>query len=416
MKPILEINNISKKYLINDIGNAPYLSLRDTISNYFNRSSKKASKGEFWALKDVSFTVNPGESIGIVGRNGAGKSTLLKILSKITPPTRGKILSRGRIASLLEVGTGFHAELTGRENIFLNGAILGLKKQEILKQFDSIVEFSGIEKFLDTQLKHYSSGMQLRLAFAVAAHLEPEILIIDEVLAVGDAAFQKKCMGKMGEVSQSGRTILFVSHNLNAVEEICTKAILLQEGQLMAIDSVSTIVRNYLSNNEEVNSCWINKDKKAFVNPYFIPTSIKIVDEDFQLISGEIPADKKVGVMISGEVSELNNLLTVGFCVSTLGGTVLYWAYHTDVAEESWPKMKKGENSFVAWLPTNFINEGDYVIELIASIHFSHWICEPQKSAPFVRLTIRGGLSESPYWMMARPGLMAPIIKFESLS
>ncbi|GAL83780.1 ABC transporter [Sporocytophaga myxococcoides] len=415
MKPILEINNISKKYYINDDGGAPYLSLRDTISAYFKGSNKKVSKEEFWALKDVSFTVNPGESIGIIGRNGAGKSTLLKILSKITPPTNGKILSRGRIASLLEVGTGFHAELTGRENIFLNGSILGLKKHEILKQFDSIVEFSGIEKFLDTQLKHYSSGMQLRLAFAVAAHLEPEILIIDEVLAVGDATFQKKCMGKMGEVSKSGRTILFVSHNLNAVEEICNKAILLQNGQLKAVDSVPNIVRNYLSNNEEINSCWVNKDKKAFINPYFTPTSIKIVDEDFQLISGEVPADKKVGVMISGEVNEFNNLLTVGFCVTTLSGTVIYWAYQTDVAEESWPKMQKGENRFVAWLPTNFINEGDYYIELIASIHFSHWICEPQKNSPSVRLSIRGGLSKSPYWMMARPGLMAPIIKFESL-
>src|SRR5690349_3706312 len=196
MKPILEVHNISKKFQI-DHERSSYLSLRDRIAGVFK---PKIKKEDFWALKNVSFDVMPGESIGIIGRNGAGKSTLLKILSKITPPTKGQIISRGRIASLLEVGTGFHQELTGRENIFMNGSILGMKNAEIKSRFDEIVDFSGVEKFLDTQLKHYSSGMQLRLAFAVAAHLEPEILIIDEVLAVGDSEFQKKCLGKMEDV------------------------------------------------------------------------------------------------------------------------------------------------------------------------------------------------------------------------
>ncbi|MGZ3899984.1 MAG: ABC transporter ATP-binding protein, partial [Bacteroidia bacterium] len=192
MKPILEINNISKKFRISH-ENQPYLSLRDRIGNIFKETT---STEDFWALKDVNFNVMPGDTIGIIGKNGAGKSTLLKILSRITPPTSGKITCRGRIASLLEVGTGFHPELNGRENVFLNGSILGMKHSEIQKQFDAIVDFAGVEKFIDTPLKHYSSGMQLRLAFAVAAFLEPEILIIDEVLAVGDAEFQKKCMGK----------------------------------------------------------------------------------------------------------------------------------------------------------------------------------------------------------------------------
>lgn len=252
MKPILEIKNISKKFHISH-EQQPYLSLRDSITNlikspFSNRGSGRIGSEDFWALKDISFNVYPGDSIGIIGKNGAGKSTLLKILSKITPPTRGKIIARGRIASLLEVGTGFHPELTGRENIFFNGSILGMKRREILLKFDEIVDFSGVEKFLDTPLKHYSSGMQLRLAFAVAAFLEPEILVIDEVLAVGDAEFQRKCLGKMENVTKKeGRTVLFVSHNLSQVSSICQKGILLDKGKKAAEDSIAKTVTFYLS-------------------------------------------------------------------------------------------------------------------------------------------------------------------------
>jgi lipopolysaccharide transport system ATP-binding protein len=243
MRPILEIQNISKRFSIQHEGQS-YLSFRDRLINIFKSST---TKEEFWALKDVSFSVGAGESIGIIGRNGAGKSTLLKVLSKITPPTKGRIICRGRIASLLEVGTGFHPELTGRENIFLNGSILGMKHTEISKRFDEIVDFAGTEKFLDTPLKHYSSGMQLRLAFAVAAFLEPEILIIDEVLAVGDAEFQKKCIGKMEDVRRDGRTLLFVSHNLIAVENLCPKSILLNAGSIEGVGDSREIVKTYLS-------------------------------------------------------------------------------------------------------------------------------------------------------------------------
>jgi lipopolysaccharide transport system ATP-binding protein len=229
MKPILEIHNVSKKYRIQHQAGG-YLSLRERVLSALR--FEKQNVEDFWALNDVSFDVQPGQSIGVIGRNGAGKSTLLKVLSKITPPTKGKIISRGRIASLLEVGTGFHPELTGRENIFFNGSLLGMKHKEIEIKFDEIVDFSGVEKFLDTPLKHYSSGMQLRLAFAVAAFLEPEILIIDEVLAVGDAEFQKKCLGKMEDVSKSGRTILFVSHDLNAISNLCRRTIVLKNGSV----------------------------------------------------------------------------------------------------------------------------------------------------------------------------------------
>ena len=246
MKPILEIEHITKEFKIG-ARKEGYLSLRDQMSNLFRKEDKSSTR--FMALNDISFSVNPGESIGIIGRNGAGKSTLLKILSKITPPTSGKIISRGRIASLLEVGTGFHPELSGRENIYMNGSILGMRKAEINKHFDAIVDFSGVEKFLDTPLKRYSSGMQLRLAFAVAAHLEPEILIIDEVLAVGDAEFQRKCLGKMDEVSKSGRTVLFVSHQMGTIAQLCSRGIVLNKGQLVFEGQTQKAIDFYSNNN-----------------------------------------------------------------------------------------------------------------------------------------------------------------------
>lgn len=245
MKPVLEVNHLTKEFFIGGM-QEPYLSLRDILSNPLKKF-RQPPKKKFRALNDVNFDVLPGESIGIIGRNGAGKSTLLKILSGITPPTSGKITCRGRVASLLEVGTGFHPELTGRENIYMNGSILGMRKWEIDKHMDEIVSFSGIEEFLNTPLKRYSSGMQLRLAFAVAAHLEPEILIIDEVLAVGDAEFQKKCLGKMNEVSKSGRTILFVSHDLSAVSTLTRKSIYLETGTVQCFDETQRVISRYTS-------------------------------------------------------------------------------------------------------------------------------------------------------------------------
>jgi lipopolysaccharide transport system ATP-binding protein len=242
MKPILEVRNLGKKYQIrHQIGG--YLSLRERLVNAVKL--EKNTVEDFWALNDISFDINHGESVGIIGRNGAGKSTLLKVLSKITPPSTGHIISRGRVASLLEVGTGFHPELTGRENIFFNGSLLGMRRREIESKFDEIVDFSGVEKFLDTPLKNFSSGMQLRLAFAVAAFLEPEILIIDEVLAVGDAEFQKKCIGKMEDVSKSGRTILFVSHNMSAVQSLCAKSMLLNQGKILSSGPTQKVIDDY---------------------------------------------------------------------------------------------------------------------------------------------------------------------------
>src|SRR5579871_2115082 len=236
--PVIVVEDVSKRYLI---GHQVESSLRDHVARGMRSAARRIQPGraatrrtveEFWALKNVSFELRRGDVLGIVGRNGAGKSTLLKILSRITEPTSGRVRMRGHMASLLEVGTGFHPELTGRENIFLNGAILGMKRSEIIRKFDEIVAFSEVERFLDTQVKHYSSGMYVRLAFAIAAHLEPEILIVDEVLAVGDAEFQKKCLAKMGDVAGAGRTILFVSHNMGAVRHLCHRVLWVDDGSI----------------------------------------------------------------------------------------------------------------------------------------------------------------------------------------
>ncbi len=257
---VIKVENLGKKYLISHQKQERYVALRDVITDNVKKVTKKVvnfngrndevipTREEFWALRDVSFEVNEGDKIGIIGPNGAGKTTILKLLSRITEPSEGRIAIKGSVTSLLEVGTGFHPELTGRENIFLNGAILGMSKREIQKKFDEIVEFAEVEKFLDTPVKRYSSGMYVRLAFSVAAHLEPDILIIDEVLAVGDARFQKKSLGKMEDVSREGRTILFVSHNMDAVEKLCNRGILLEQGRIVMDDDINEVVRNYIEN------------------------------------------------------------------------------------------------------------------------------------------------------------------------
>lgn len=252
-KPAIKVEGLWKEYVIGAQQKAHgtfYDMLSSSLSAPFRALRKRTTEEQeaesFWALRDVNFEVQPGEVVGIIGRNGAGKSTLLKILSRITAPTRGHVEVRGRLASLLEVGTGFHPELSGRENIFLNGAILGMTRTEVLRKFDEIVAFAEIEKFVDTPVKRYSSGMYVRLAFAVAAHLEPEVLVVDEVLAVGDVAFQQKCLGKMGEVSRDGRTVVFVSHNMDAVNMLCSRAVLLAQGAVAAVGNARDVIRLYL--------------------------------------------------------------------------------------------------------------------------------------------------------------------------
>jgi|688.fasta_scaffold10092_13 lipopolysaccharide transport system ATP-binding protein len=349
MKPILEIQNISKKFVINN-KQQPYLSLRDSVANIF---TAKKNKEDFWALKDISFNVEQGDTVGIIGRNGAGKSTLLKILSKITPPTSGKIISRGRIASLLEVGTGFHPELSGRENIFMNGSILGMRKAEILKNFDAIVDFAGVERFIDTPLKHYSSGMQLRLAFAVAAFLENEILIVDEVLAVGDAEFQKKCMGKMGDISKSGRTILFVSHNIESVAVLCTKGILLDAGKVQTSGNVQDVIYKYTNHYQDSFKEWLPQDRPG--DNIVKLNKVSVIDsEKNQIFQPE--TGQTFGVCIEFEVLENNVKPAPNFHFYDSTGVYCFITI-TDVEE-----LSKGNYRTITWVPSNFLNNRIYSV------------------------------------------------------
>lgn len=305
-KPIIEIKGIGKKYNITH-QRGGYIALRDVLTNimknpfrFIKTKAKQVAgletKEEFWALRNINLEINKGDIVGIIGHNGAGKSTLLKILTGITPPTQGEIIMHGRVSSLLEVGTGFHPELTGRENIFLNGAILGMTKKEIVKTFDEIVAFAGIEKFLDTPVKYYSSGMYVRLAFSVAAHMEPDILLLDEVLAVGDAEFQKKCLGKMEEVTKSdGRTILFVSHNLTAIQRLCNKTVFLENGQIKKIGNTKDVIDAYLKNKPGAQFSQPNRDERNNVG------NIKITDVNISDTTGLtlINSDSKLKIAIT---------------------------------------------------------------------------------------------------------------------
>jgi lipopolysaccharide transport system ATP-binding protein len=424
---IITVESLGKKYRIaHQQQGMRYVALRDVIADKFkglfkNRNSEIRNRKlveDFWALRGVSFEVRQGEVIGIIGRNGAGKSTLLKILSRITEPSEGRVRLQGRVASLLEVGTGFHPELTGRENIFLNGAILGMTKAEIKRKFDEIVEFAEVEKFLDTPVKRYSSGMYVRLAFAVAAHLEPEILVVDEVLAVGDSQFQKKCLGKMSEVAHGGRTVLFVSHNMNAVESLCTRALSLEKGRLRELGTdVRRVIRHYLAGGTDgtMTSEWRNTDN-AFNHPAMQPLYFAVVDDTGRPLSAAVRNDAQLYVVVRAEVRQLDPALNAGFALFNQDSEQLLWSLTTDGPENEWPKLEKGVVEFRCALPKRFLNEGRYRLELNCSLHCRDWFVRPGHNSPSIQFEIQGGLSDSPLWTFARPGLLAPEWKWSRAS
>ena len=324
------------------------------------RGSRDASE-EMWALRDVSFEIEAGDAVAIVGRNGAGKSTLLKILSRITEPTAGRVELQGRVASLLEIGTGFHHELTGRENIYLNGAILGMRRAEIVRAFDSIVAFAGVERFLDEPVKHYSSGMYMRLAFAVAAHLQPEILIVDEVLAVGDAEFQQKCLGKMSEVAASGRTVLFVTHNLQAAAAFCSKGLLLEEGRLALSGDVQSVIGAYMSTVESAQSCEWQGDAGG---DEFRLTATRIVT-DGQMLQ----TDRDLRIQIEGEI--LQPLYGLVVAVELWSGRQQLLAYSGYDDSEAPPPFRVAPGTFRRELiiPANSLAAGSYEVRFDIGLH-----------------------------------------------
>lgn len=374
-KTVIKVEDLSKAYQIGQIGTGtvsrdlerfvktrilgkedPFLKIGET-----NDRSTKGNSDIVWSLKDINFEINEGEAVGIIGKNGAGKSTLLKLLSRVTSPTTGQINIKGRIASLLEVGTGFHPELSGRENIYLNGAILGMRKKEITRKLDEIIDFSGVERYVDTPVKRYSSGMYVRLAFAVAAHLESEILIVDEVLAVGDAEFQKKCLGKMGDISKGeGRTVLFVSHNMAAVKGLCTKGILLENGAVVSEGPISKVVHHYQKSAASLNQ-WSGQDG----------------DENMRLIQARIYNEEgndsfsntdKIQVSLIFELGEMFKDIVIGLSIMSAIGNPIVGLLYNDYNDLN--ELHPGTYEVVFTIPPCSLATGDYEVEFNLSIPF----------------------------------------------
>ena len=370
---MITVENLSKRYFIghrNAQGEGLRHALEGWLRNPWRRwQQQRTAKEEFWALQDVSFAVKTGEVMGIIGRNGAGKSTLLKILSRISEPTTGQIHIQGRVASLLEVGTGFHAELTGRENIFLNGAILGMTRKEIRRKFDEIVAFSEIEKFLDTPVKRYSSGMYVRLAFAVAAHLEPEVLIVDEVLAVGDAQFQKKCIGKMQDVAaKEGRTVLFVSHNMGSIIQFCNQGILLEKGRMVTHGPIEAVIKTYLSTASK-NATWHRAGKTSAPpsRPSVSFTRIELCDAT-GTPSLELDVRKHFSVHMEYEVSHPLKALELGIRILTADGTPVLTSIVSDANPHALTVEKCGAYRATVTVPGMFLMPGSYLMNVVAHL------------------------------------------------
>ena len=380
MPPAIKVENLSKSYLVghNSEQGEKYTALRDVVSRNVRNLARKTRDmltgrqivqgdevEEFWALKDINFEIQPGDRVGIIGRNGAGKSTLLKILSRITEPTRGRVTIHGRVASLLEVGTGFHPELTGRENIFLNGAILGMSRKEIQRKFDEIVDFAEVEKFLDTPVKRYSSGMYVRLAFAVAAHLEPEILVVDEVLAVGDSQFQEKCMGKMEEASKEGRTVLFVSHNMGAIRTLCSKGVFLSKGSIQATGDVSAVIDKYLHVDKFKRSSTYSWDlDQAPGDERIRLRGVEVLQPGH--VNGSFEDSKPLTIAMKVNASESVNDVTFSCMIECA-------RFATVVHSESGLSgdnltLQHGDNTLIFTLPCFVLRDGEYSITVCCTI------------------------------------------------
>jgi lipopolysaccharide transport system ATP-binding protein len=363
MRNAIEIRNLSKNYRLGSTID-PTMTFRELIASLPKRSKKQEDK-EFVALKNINLDVEQSEVLGIIGRNGAGKSTLLKILSRITAPSGGEIRLRGKVASLLEVGTGFHPELSGRDNIFLNGSILGLSKKEIKAKFDEIVDFSGVEQFLDTPVKRYSSGMYVRLAFSIAAHLDPDILLVDEVLAVGDAQFRDKCIGKMRTVAGEGRTVLFVSHNMAAVQQLCSRAVLLENGEIKADGEVKDVTQSYLMSVKKLGekSLFERKDRTGGDIAKFI--SIEFFDRDSGEVLNVIDSGRNLEIKIELDSSRvINDSLTVSIVFFNIYGSYMF-ACQSDAIGKTF-SMQQGKNSFSCMIDRFPLKEGNYFYNLIA--------------------------------------------------
>lgn len=406
---VIEAEHLSKYYII-DKSPVNYETARDALVSAFTRivnGRRMSSAHKFWALDDVSFTVNQGEVIGIIGRNGSGKSTLLKIISRITKPSSGRAIVSGRVGALLEVGTGFHQELTGRENIFLNGAILGMTQSEIRRRFDAIVEFSGVSDFLDVPVKRYSSGMFVRLAFAVAAHLDPEILMVDEVLAVGDTAFQKKCLGKMGEISRSGRTVLLVSHNLSMINRLCDRAIWLDKGKLVQFGDTPEVVHSYLeaSFGNVANGVWHNAHHRT-INDDVKLLSAQIKDKAGST-TNKVRFDEGIILEVMYEVVTYYESWSLIFRIRDSEGNPVFTSWDTDL-ETNYKSMSVGTHTVWCSVPGRVLRPGIYSVTL--GVYFA-------RSATYAirEDVLRFQISDVGFNLnTSRMGIITPILQWSS--
>ncbi len=425
---VISVENLAKRYRLRHLAARDqqfgYVALRDVLAdkarNLFRRSTLNSQPSttseDFWALNDVSFQVKQGERIGIIGRNGAGKSTLLKILSRITEPTRGRVRIRGRVASLLEVGTGFHPELTGRENIYLNGAILGMTRQEIRKKFDEIVAFAEVEKFLDTPVKRYSSGMYVRLAFAVAAHLEPEILIVDEVLAVGDAAFQKKCMEKMEETGRSNRTVLFVSHSMPSITRLCQRALLLENGKLADDGAASDVVGRYLSGGTHSSAVreWA-ADASAPGNDLVRIRAVRVFDAQTGQIAENIDIRHPVEIEVEYENKPTSKFPYANIQLFNDAGICLFASGdYTNLEWRHAPRKFHGRVTSRCHIPGNFFAEGRFRVLVGLTTHTPHEILAlVQEAVSFMVVDNSQGDGARGEHEGGVPGVLRPLLQWK---
>jgi len=398
----ISAHGLGKRYRIGQV---------ETALMQARRRLHRREQEYIWAVDDASFDINVGDAVAIIGRNGAGKSTLLKLLSRITEPTSGYADIYGRVASLLEVGTGFHGELTGRENVYLNGSILGMNRAEVRRKFDEIVEFSGVATHIDTPVKWYSSGMYVRLAFAVAAHLEPEILIVDEVLAVGDAEFQKRCLGRMSDVAKQGRTVLFVSHNMQAIRRLCRTGILLERGKVVADGPAETVIRGYLATAgrvDEGHRSWDSDDRLG--DELCQVRGVYLADARGNRGSSFFSSNP-ITVTLEFDLAEVTSAFTAGFDLATLDGVVVFRSYLTDVHDEPGKVLRPGRNAIRCTIPAGLLNSGRYVVNLRISQHGAKWIAHADDVLQFDVIADHG---ESLFLNASgRPGIIAPILEWE---
>ncbi len=413
----IDVRQLAKRYQI-----GASVERHDTLSESlvggmkramrFRQRWKSGSKSqEFWALRDVSFSVAAGEAVGIIGRNGAGKSTLLKVLSRVTEPTQGSATIRGRVGSLLEVGTGFHPELTGRENVFLNGAILGMKRAEIEERFDSIISFAGLDAHIDTPIKRYSSGMYVRLAFAVASHLDPDVLIVDEVLAVGDLAFQRKCLGRMGEVASSGRTVLLVSHNMSLVRQLCDRCILIDQGRLIRSGPTDDVIGEYLERevaDSRMQQSWENDQMPGDESASLVAISLGPTEGESR---SEFVASESIRVEIKYRIHRADTPLRVGFAViNAVDGTYVFYSCTDDRPEYTGCRLALGTYTATAEIPGLLLNVGEYLVAVSGGVYGAK---EVFTGIPKLRFTVSSVGAVGDHVAETRKGVVRPELRWK---